>query len=93
MCHVLSKNHTKALNKTNYTEINSSTDHLPVIAEFKCSIEREIFQKKVAKRSLKNFSSSIWKETLASRDLSKIGESQDINNNNNNLFLLSKELL
>ena len=46
---------------------NSSTDHLPVIASVKVKNSERIYERKITKRNMKNFSETKWCEALATK--------------------------
>ena len=60
---------------------NSSTDHLPIIAEIKLNIKdkTKVKNKTLIKRSMKNFTHTRWMECLSKQRWESIGETENVN--------------
>ena len=61
---------TKTLNE-------SSSDHLPILAQIKINEKRKTEQKTVMKRTMKNVTAKIWNDSLANRNWECLGETED----------------
>ena len=57
---------------------NSATDHLPVVCRRKQDSKQQRYEKKITKRSLKNFTEEKWRERLADIDWSDEDAEEDL---------------
>ena len=58
---------------------NSATDHLPIVAEVTRMEGKNMRNKVVVKRSMKNFTKENWNRSLAKGEWEKIGQTEDVN--------------
>ena len=75
--HVYHSEHLKDKVVTNVLNYGSS-DHLPVTVCQKLLVNRKSFKKKIVKRKMKNFTDSLWNESLQKRDWSSIQKTNDL---------------
>ena len=71
----------------------SSTDHVPIIAELKNERKQKQKQKTIIKRSMKNFTEQRWKECLVRKNWEKLAETEDIEQMTEDLTKLITEAL
>ena len=57
----------------------SSTDHVPIIARIQADGRCKQEKRTITKRSMKNFNSVGWNESLAKQDWEKLGGTEDVN--------------
>ena len=58
---------------------NHSSDHLPVVASLTTKLTRKIYNRKIIKRKMKNFTNEGWNESLEKQNWSRINETKDLN--------------
>ena len=58
---------------------NSATDHVPIIAEVTKMEGKNVRNKVVTKRCMKNFTKENWNRSLARGEWEKIGQTEDVN--------------
>ena len=59
--------------------LNSSSDHVPIIYQVQNNIRKEIYSRKITKRSYKSFTEKAWNEELSMKNWSRIEAGNDLN--------------
>ena len=67
---------------------NTSTDHLPITAEITKGKERTNKWKIIRKRSMKNFTTEEWKNTLVSKPWENLGKNRRCGGNGRIVWLI-----